>query len=95
MLRRHVHKNAVMQDDYNKFGEDAFEFRVVGTYEDLEASRMEMFMMYVLRTRDDSFGYNQLDRHGTGKGAIACKLRLLPRYWNYPGKSILKGRKMS
>lgn len=88
-LRNGRCKNPVMKNDYNLYGLEAFEYRTIGSYSDEEANRIELFMMYVLRTRDERYGYNQRDRHGTGKGAIDCKLRYESFYWCYPGKTFI------
>ena len=56
-LRTHRHTNKSLQEDYNKYGESAFEYKILrkGTFEDERATMIE------LKTYDERFGYNNLD----------------------------------
>lgn len=80
-LRSNRHKVKLMQEDFNKYREGSFTVRFLGTFDELEGARMEIFMMHVLRTKDARFGYNYLDRTGTGKNAVADRWRTPPVLW--------------
>lgn len=84
-LRSNRHKVEMMQDDFNKYGEDSFD--------ELEGDRMEVFMMKVLRSQDRRFGYNYKDRSGTSKYAIADRWRTPPRYWGCVFRSCMRRTK--
>lgn len=81
-LRSNRHKNKLLQDDFNIFGESAFIFNTLDCFVNDEAKRMEVFMMQVLRSKDMRYGYNCNDRTGTSKYAILDRWRTIPAMWN-------------
>ena len=89
-LRSNRHKVEMMQDDFNKYGEDSFVVHYLDSFDELEGDRMEVFMMKVLRSQDRRFGYNYKDRSGTSKYAIADRWRTPPRYWGCVFRSGIK-----
>lgn len=81
-LKSGYHKNEMMLEDSFTYGYESFDFYIFGTYEKQEASRMEVFLMKILRTQDPRFGYNYKDRSGSTKYAIADKWRTPPQAWD-------------
>lgn len=52
-----------MQRDFDMYGWESFEIKIVGRYANwLDGKRMEKFYMQVLRTYDPAHGYNYKDR---------------------------------
>lgn len=80
-LRGGYHPNELMLEDRYTFGHETFECRIFGSYEEDEAARMEIFMMKILRTQDERFGYNYKDKSGTSPMAIKDRWRTPPRAW--------------
>lgn len=89
-LRANRHKVELFQDDYNKFGEDSFVIKYLDSFSDTEGARMEVFMMKVLRSQDDRFGYNYKDPIGTSRFSIMDRWRTPPRYWSGVFRSLVK-----
>lgn len=88
MLRTHRHNNKIMQADYDQYGASSFVVKEFGAYtESLDAGRVEIFMQIVMRSKDSKYGYNYMDRMGTGKRAEDAKWRIPAFYWNYPGRA--------
>ena len=63
------HPNKLLQDDFNKYGIDNFEFYVLQEGENLGRSTAEKDWILKLKTYDNRYGYNQKDpivfsRHG-------------------------------
>lgn len=65
LLSNHNHLNKEMQKDYDIYGSDSFEFRVIGTYQSFTTNYLEYFFMYYYKTKDIRFGYNFKDNHGS------------------------------
>lgn len=61
-LKHQRHKVQDMQDDYNKYGEDAFSYVIVGYQKKPFCNDDEYKMMVKLKTYDRRFGYNYNDR---------------------------------
>ena len=92
-LRYGYHTNTLMLEDRYTFGHETFECRVIGPFDEYEATRMEIFMMKVLRTQDERFGYNHLDKLGTSPNAIKDRWRTPPRAWQpIFRRSFLEGK---
>ena len=78
-LRNQRHPIDEMQDDFNRYGEEAFTCQIVRECNNKrEASRLEAFYMAVLKTHDPKYGYNYKDKKGTGWKAEKCRLRISP-----------------
>ncbi len=75
------HSVELFQEDYNTYGVDSFETRVVGEYSFDEARRMESFLMKILKSQNSAYGYNYKDKSGTSKYAIKYRWRIAPRFW--------------
>lgn len=60
-LQEHKHPNKALQDDFDKYGGNAFEFSVVGMVFGYGKDSEELKMMRVLRTNDERYGYNTKD----------------------------------
>ncbi len=72
----------MMQNDFDNFGEDSFEFRTLASSANKwEASRIETFMMKVLKSQDPKYGYNYKDKKGNSPLAIADRWRTIPPNW--------------
>lgn len=80
-LKNGRHIVEMMQDESFMFGIETFKLIKFGSYYEDEASRMEVFLMKILRTQDERFGYNYKDRSGICKNAIKDKWRTPPRAW--------------
>lgn len=92
-LKNGRHTNENMQEDSNTFGYETFTYSVMGPYDDHECSRMEIFMMKILRTQDVRFGYNHKDRSGLSVNAINDRWRTPPSAWvPMRRKKFLEGR---
>ena len=64
-LRRNIHYNRIWQEDFNKYGEDAFEWDVLEEVKNLEQlDEKEIYWINKLKTVEN--GYNQ---SFGGKGA--------------------------
>lgn len=61
-LRRGKHPNALMQEDYNKHGED-YSFYILGEITSYDQKIREYEWMERLRTYDPACGYNGKDNH--------------------------------
>ena len=83
-LKNGYHPVELMQEDSFTFGYESFTTKIFGSYEELEASRMEIFMMKMLRTQDTRFGYNYKDTSGNSKFAVQDRWRTPPFAWR-PG----------
>lgn len=90
-LKHNRHKVELMQEDFNKCGEDAFSMQVLDVFEDEEAYRMEIFMMQVLRTKDKKYGYNYKDRNGTHSLAIQDRWRTPTSVWTPHIRDYIQG----
>ena len=55
-LRRKIHHSTKLQKDYNKYGEDAFEFRIIVKTDYGEAKKLED--EYIKKYKSDINGYN-------------------------------------
>lgn len=82
-LRHNRHKIKDFQNDFNKYGEDAFCVRTLGKFSEKEASRMETFYQRLFRTNEREYGYNYKDKKGTSKNAIDCRWRESANLWPY------------
>lgn len=89
-LRRKAHIVELMQEDFDKYGEESFAYHYLDAFDDAEAKRMEVFMMKVLRSQDPRYGYNYKDRAGTSQRAINERWRTPAHSWSFP---IRKERK--
>lgn len=81
-LKAHRHKVDLMQNDFDKYGEQSFEVKYLGEYEGNKLKQMEVFMMKVLRTQDARFGYNYKDKIGTSKFSAEDRWRTAPISWH-------------
>ena len=63
-LRRREHGNSLLQDDWEKYGESAFEFREVAALSNLhEAKRAEDELIRAYNTTDPDHGFNLMDNN--------------------------------
>lgn len=60
-LQHHRHKIPLFQEDYDKYGEDAFVFKVVSEFVEIGGHNDEYEMMRKLKTYDEKYGYNYMD----------------------------------
>lgn len=66
-LRGNRHSNKDMQDDFNRYGEKSFSFVPVFERNSGEfRTNKEYFLMDIFRTHDPKYGYNHMDKGGTG-----------------------------
>lgn len=82
-LRRGEHRVELFQKDFNEHGEESFACKVIGRWPRNEALRMEVFMMKVLRTQSEKYGYNYKDDVGTTPRAIAERWRTPSYQWSF------------
>ena len=66
-LRKNKHSNKSLQNDFNRFGEENFVFRVIDASTDGWRGRKEKEWMEKLKTYDPNYGYNQNDAYFRGK----------------------------
>ena len=73
-LRSGAHKNALMQKDYDEYGEDytVFEIEVINTADERDR---EFYWMDKLHTDDPTIGYNGNDPHFTRCKKIEIEYR--------------------
>jgi len=57
-LKKNKHKNDLLQNDYNLYGEEFFIFEVIEEYKAKFLTSMEHYWCNMLNTRDKRFGYN-------------------------------------
>ena len=68
-LRANRHSNKMLQEDFNKYGEDFFEFEIVEEKESgYGRSHIEQEWMIKLQTYDCNFGYNKNDPYFFNNG---------------------------
>lgn len=80
-LRGSRSKIRLMQEDFDKYGKESFVLVEYGCYEDeLLAHQQEIFLMYVLRTKDIRFGYNYMDKSGTSLQMVKTRYRIPSMY---------------
>lgn len=60
-LRRHQHKNADLQKDYDLYGPESFSYEVVDMKLHFRQESEERIWMIKLRTYDENYGYNNKD----------------------------------
>jgi group I intron endonuclease len=83
-LRRGDHTNALLLQEWQAYGEAAFEFAVVAEVPDIrDARRIENELIEQHNTTDTRYGYNQMMR---GRWSTAARLR------NTEKKLINKGK---
>lgn len=72
-LRRGDHTNSQLKQEWNAFGEHAFEFSVVDVFEDRRSAALhESELIERYQTNDSRFGYNIMMR---GRWSTAARLR--------------------
>ena len=77
-LRANRHSNKMLQDDYNKYGEEYFSFEVVfETEKHLPRTHLEQSFMIALKTYDDNYGYNRKDPYFYNSGKPTKNLKKL------------------
>ena len=72
-LSKHKHTNIEMQRDFDEYGADSFEGRVLGTFSYLTGSYLEYLFMYYYGTRNKETGYNYNDNHGNSYKDVCLK----------------------
>ena len=70
LLRGGKHTNKVMQEDFNKYGEDAFEYYELESNVKFEDRSRESFYMDRYKTCDSKYGYNTKDNHSRARESI-------------------------
>jgi hypothetical protein len=70
LLRSNKHTSKLMQEDYNKYGEDNFEYYELETGLKFEDRNKECFYMDRYKTCNPKYGYNRQDNHNRAKGCI-------------------------
>lgn len=88
-LKNGKHAIEDFQSDFDKYGQEAFECRVI--LEDAEPN-MEYFMMKMFKTQNREYGYNYKDQGGNGSYAIASRWRIAPFYWTKLGRAAFHER---
>lgn len=83
-LENGKHSIEDFQTDFDKYGKEAFECRIL--IENAE-SNMEYFMMKLFKTQNREYGYNYKDNGGNSPYAIASKWRIPTFYWTKLGKA--------
>ena len=81
LLRRGKHENKLMQDDYNKYGEDYSFYKLDEIPSEFESYR-EYFWMSVFNTYSEETGYNQ--REKTRNPAKLSKFKKIEPYNRKP-----------
>lgn len=82
LLQVHRHSMGLMQKDYDLHGEASFKSSICFQCSNKEeASRIETFVMKILKSQDPVYGYNYKDRKGNSPLAIADRWRTVPRNW--------------
>ena len=76
-LRARRHPNKMLQEDFNKFGEDAFRFEIAEQSEKgFGRTYVEKAWMIKLKTYDKNFGYNYNDPCFMHRGNKPTKILL-------------------
>lgn len=70
LLRGKKHTSKLMQEDYNKYGEDSFEYYELETNVTFQNRSKEWFYMDKYKTCNPKYGYNRQDNHNRAKGCI-------------------------
>lgn len=67
LLRRCKHSSKLMQEDFNKFGEDSFEFYELESGLTFQDRDREHFFMDMYKSCNSEYGYNVRDQHSRKK----------------------------
>lgn len=70
LLRSKKHTNKLMQEDYNRYGEDTFEYYELEIGIEFKDRSREVFYMDKYKTCNSKYGYNTNDNHSRAKGCI-------------------------
>ncbi len=62
-LRKNKHTNKIMQEDFNKYGENSFEFYELETGISFNNRDKEIDYMDLYKTCNEKYGYNTKDQH--------------------------------
>lgn len=92
LLRSKKHTNKLMQEDYNKYGEDNFEYYELETGLTFENRNKECFYMDKYKTCDSRYGYNTRDNHSRAKGIIKI-IKGLPEFKTKKCDTVQKERR--
>ena len=66
-LRNNRHHNEHLQNTWNKYGEDNFEFTIICECEENQLNTMEEYYIFELMSYDSDFGYNKSYGGGSGR----------------------------
>lgn len=72
-LKANRHPNELMQEDFNLYGVDSFEFEILAEYEQLTRTGIEKQWILKLKTHLKQFGYNYKDPCVCKKGNTGNK----------------------
>lgn len=73
-LNNGTHSNRYLQNDWDKYGEDVFEFSVVEVIEDCDIDMIDAVeIKYVKRYRDENLSYNILDGGSGFHGGVTSE----------------------
>lgn len=81
LLRSNKHTSKLMQEDYNQYGEDTFEYYELEKGVTFQDRNKECFYMDRYKTCDPKYGYNRQDNHNRAKGCIK-KVKGMPEIPN-------------
>lgn len=70
LLRSKKHTNKLMQEDYNQYGEDNFEYYELEKEVSFKDRNRECFYMDKYKTCNSKYGYNTRDNHSRARGSI-------------------------
>lgn len=70
-LRRNVHHSVYLQRAWNKYGKDAFQFRVLMECSKKDMLRLEQLFMIIFQSADCNHGYNMYPIAGSPGGTKA------------------------
>ena len=73
----------MLQKDYDMYGADSFETKECGSFSERDGYKMEIFLMKLLKTQDERYGYNYREKCGTSRQAVLSKWRLPTALLNY------------
>lgn len=68
-LKKNIHQNIFLQNAYNKYGKDTFEFEILETCEEQYLCSLEHYWCNMLNTHNDKYGYNILPTHPNAKNS--------------------------
>lgn len=71
-LRTGGHRNKALQNDFDQYGDDDFEIKIIARVPFTDGVKTEQYWIQRLKTYNRSLGYNNDARSRTSRGEVPC-----------------------